>query len=368
MDAREAALYIGQVFDGQSGERYEIGPKIGDGGFAGVFRAAAQSNGREVAVKILGFAVREAQTNAAGEFQDEIAMLRTLASCSNIVTLLDHGQYVLNLQPQGGGVVLPLPVPFMVLELAVGSLEDLLANRHRVEWLDRLLLFREMVKGVHQMHLERMVHRDVKSQNGLLFETNARARVCDLGRSKDTRAQPRVPPVNYEAGRGDVRFAPPDLLWGLGDTTALGHLRADLYLLGSLLFEIATATGITSAALVDPFRILQHAAGLGSPTARELDYRQYIPDLRERYELVCETFAAELPNEIRHEGAALLRQLTDPDPARREPVQPFRNLPLRWDLQWLLVRTDILIKRLATNRRASARPRWARRGKAGVRR
>jgi serine/threonine protein kinase len=367
MDAREAALYIGQVFTGQSSEGYDIGPKIGDGGFAGVFRGTVHSDRREVAVKILGLAARGAQTNAAGEFQDEISMLRTLASCSNIVTLFDHGQHVLNLQPQGGGVVFPLPVPFMVLELAVGSLEDLLANRHQVDWLDRLLLFREMVKGVHQMHLEQMVHRDVKSENGLLFETGARARISD--RSKDTRQQPRVLPVNYEAGRGDIRFAPPDLLWGLGDTTAVGHLRTDLYLLGSLLYEIATATGITSAALVDPFRVLQHAAGLGSPAARERDYRQNIPDLRERYELVCETFAVELPRAISHEGTALLRQLTDPDPARREPARPFRNLPVRWDLQWLLVRTDILMKRLATDRgRASARPRWARRRKAGVRR
>ena len=367
MDAAEASLYVDQVLTGDTGQKYCVDSKFGDGGFAGVFQATQQGSGRIVAIKILGLAAH-ANAAAAREFQDEIAMLRTLNACSNIVELLDSGHHVLNLRAQATGPSVQVPALFMVLELAVGSLEDLLASRHQVDWLDRLMLFREMVKGVHQMHLRRMVHRDVKSENGLVFESAPKARVCDLGRSKDTRRQPRVPPVAYEIGRGDIRFASPELLWGLGDNSELGHLRTDLYLLGSLLYEIATATGVTSAALTDPWGVLQQAAALDSVNAREQDYRRSIPNLRKQYELVYETFAQELPRAIAQEGTVLLRQLTDPDPEQREPIRPFRGLPMRWDLQWILIRIDIMTKRLATDgRKASAAAhRWGRR-KVGVR-
>ncbi|HEV8686638.1 MAG TPA: protein kinase, partial [Gaiellaceae bacterium] len=227
MDDREAVLYTGQTFTGRSGHDYVLGSKIGDGGFAGIFLAVEQGTGREVAVKVLAISNRRAE--AVGEFQDEAALLGVLTSCSNVVTLIDHGEHVMHLQAQGGGPVLPVPVPFMVLERAVGSLEELLANRHQIEWIDRLTLYREVAKGVHQMHLRRFVHRDVKSENGLVFEDDPKARISDLGRSKNTRDDARFPPIAYEAGRGDIRFAPPELLWRLGDDSAATHFRIDLY-------------------------------------------------------------------------------------------------------------------------------------------
>jgi len=212
------------------------------------------------------------------------------------------------------------------------------------------------------------VHRDVKSGNGLVFERDPKARLSDLGRSKDTNEQPRFPPVAYEPGRGDVRFAPPELLWRLGDDSATGHCRTDLYLLGSLLYEIATATGVTSAALGNPWAILNYAGALGTAAAREQDYQQQIPNLRERFELAYETFSNELPRAVAHDATVLLRQLTDPDPKRREPARPFHGLPMTWDLQWLLLRIDILTRRLTAERRAAAAvKRGYRRKKEGVR-
>src|SRR5207249_953471 len=186
MDEAEAALYIGQTFDGQDGTQYLVEKKIGDRGFAGIFKGVDLASGRGVAIKILGFAARGSQTNAASEFKDEIGLLTTLAACSNVVTLFDHGEHEMQLQPEGGGAVFPVAAPFMVLELAVGSLEELLLRRHEIDWRDRLLLFREIVKGIHQMHFRKLVHRDIKAENALLFTRNPKARIADLGRSKDT--------------------------------------------------------------------------------------------------------------------------------------------------------------------------------------
>jgi serine/threonine protein kinase len=241
-----------------------------------------------------------------------------------------------------------MDVSFMVLELASASLADVLAQRQQIPWLDRLRLFRDVVKGAHQMHVQRILHRDIKSDNVLLFETRPPlAKLSDLGRSKDTRQSPRVVPNQYEAGRGDPSFLPPEMLWLQGASDAHSYLRADLYLLGSVLFELASGVGLTAFALGNPRVIIAQALRL-DPAARDQEFQNRIPDLRSQMELAYDAFRQELPNSIKHEATMLLRQLTNPDPVLRQPVRPFQNLPPVWDLQWLLRRIDILVLRLET--------------------
>lgn len=350
MDATEAALYQGAVFAGQR-DSYTLGAKIGDGGFAGVFEGNAHAGGREVAIKVLSFMKRP--PNAVMEFEAEKALLWLLTDCSNVVTLLDEGDYTVNLQAAVGAnmVAVTTQVPFIVLERAAGSLESELANRHSIPWERRLLLFREVVKGVHQMHLKRIVHRDVKAENALTFLHEPFAKVTDLGRSKDAGEPSRFPAPAYEVGKGDVRFAPTEFLWGLGTSDPLDQWRADLYHIGSLLYEIATATGITSVAVGDPRLVLAHAQRIGDQARRVRDFNQRIPELRDRYELAYEAFGQEVPPVIKVEAVALLRQLTDPDPLARVPVKSLGRLPIYWDLQWLFRRLDIMAKRLAADER-----------------
>ena len=88
-----------------------------------------------------------------------------------------------------------MPVSFHVLELSDGSLDALLPCRRKLSWYTKMLLFRDVVSG-----------------------------------------------------RGDHSYAPSEFPWNLADRddpTALR--RADIYLLGSVLFEIATGLGITAA-------------------------------------------------------------------------------------------------------------------------
>jgi eukaryotic-like serine/threonine-protein kinase len=372
MEEVEAQIYENQVFTGAR-STYTVGKRLGDGGFAGVFAATEDATGRSVAVKVLAFHGRPA--DAELEFDGERALLGMLTGCSNVATLLDHGQFEFQMQvtaPTGVPIDFPARSPFMVLELAQGSLDELLADRHKIAWDRKLLLFREVAKGVHQMHLKKMVHRDVKAENALTFSQSPYAKITDLGRSKDTQQAPRFLSDDYLTGRGDIRFAPPEFVWGLGTDDALDQWRGDLYHLGSLLYEIATATGITSAALGDPIAVIyNHVRRLGSFENRLLDFEVAIPELREQYEPMIEAFALELPPAIRMEATQLLRQLVNPDPTGRVPVKPLGELPIYWDLQWLLIRVDIMIKRLAADTRARAklaerRKRRRRRRKVGV--
>lgn len=341
MDPTEARLYQGESFAGKSGS-YRVGSLIGSGGFGGVFEGVDQATGDDVAIKILAFHGRPA--DAQLEFDAEIKLLGLLLDCSNVVTLLDESVFDVVLAK--GGLSFAVPVPFMVLDRATIGLEGLLAARHQLSWLDRMGLYRDVVKGCHQMHLKRLVHRDVKSANALVYSDEPNGRLTDLGRSKDAREPARFLPNRYQAGRGDLRFAPPELLWGLGETTPDTHCRTDLYLLGSLFYEFAAASGITAAALRDPRSWLHRAASLPDQAAREQDFTARLPDLYGLYSPVYMLFEGELPRAVATDAVALLRQLTDPDPSKREPARSVRGLPIRWDLQWLLHRIDILVKRL----------------------
>jgi serine/threonine protein kinase len=341
MDPHEAQLYTGRTFAGNNGS-YLVGGLIGSGGFGGVFEGVDQGSTGDVAVKVLAFNGRPA--NAQLEFEAEIELLRLLVACSNVVTLLDEGVY--NVSLTTSGLTFDVQVPFMVLDRATVGLEDLLAQRHQLAWLDRMRLYRDIVKGCHQMHLKRLVHRDLKAANALVYDQEPYGRITDLGRSKDTRQPPRFPPNQYQVGRGDLRFAPPEFLWGLGEATPESYCRTDLYLLGSLLYEFAAANGITASALTNPRSWLNRAAALPDQTAREQDFRAHLVYLYSQYEPLYKLFENELPRVVAKDAATLVRQLSDPDPSKREPTRPVRGLPIRWDLQWLMYRVDIFVKRL----------------------
>ncbi len=42
--------------------------------------------------------------------------------------------------------------------------------RHELSWRAKMLLFRDVVAGIHQMHCRRIMHRDLKASNVLLFD------------------------------------------------------------------------------------------------------------------------------------------------------------------------------------------------------
>jgi serine/threonine protein kinase len=353
LDANEVRIYLGEVFGG----RFEIHSLLADGYFSGVFAAIDRTTGSSVAVKVLSALHQDPE--AIIEFETEVSLLRALERCSNIVTLLESGVHEIHVSTSAGAV-LEFKARYAVLELAAGSIEMLLADLTRLSWADRLSLFREVAKGAHQMHRKRMVHRDLKSGNALVFESDPSARLSDLGRSRDTSVPDRFPALAYSAGRGDLRFAPPEFLWLQGSTDPDVLWRAELYLLGSLLFELATGVGLTAMVFGDHSALLQYSESLPSDEVRKLAFLGRLGEMREKYEFAYSVFAAEPPPAIRDQLVALVRVLTDPDPIRRVPTARLRrNLPAAWDLQWLLVRLDAISRTLAIAERSSA-PRWAR--------
>lgn len=341
--------YVGQTL----ARRYRLVSHLADGHFSHVFKATDQRSGELVAVKMLQPSAA-VHSESPVEFEREGALLEALSRSRNVIRLTDSGNS--NITVNIGQAPVTLSVSFHVMELADGALSELVPLRHELDWADKLHIFRDVVSGVHQMHGKQIMHRDLKASNVLLFDTASRrpvAKVSDLGRSRDLTQPPRFAPDSYVAGRGDMSHAPPEHLWHLDRTDGTALRRADIYLLGSVLYEIATGQAITSILLPD---WSSHSIAMGSmsPQAREAGFRAAGHHMSELHETALDLLAAETPPEIRHLVVDLLRQMCSPIPARRERRFRAERNNSAWGLQWTIRRVDIIIKNLERRRASSS--------------
>jgi serine/threonine protein kinase len=334
-----------------------------NGFFSEVYEAIDQTSEEKIAIKALKL---HNSAEALAEFRNEGYLLDELASASHVLDLAGppENQFAEDVSSASGAVRTTLTIPFLVLEWMDQSVGDLLVHRGDLPWSERLDLFRHISKGVHQMHLRAIFHRDLKCRNTLVRaerKIGYVVKVSDLGRSRRMTALPLGPAGSYEFGRGDMGHAPPECLFGLGSMNDHGmFMRADLYLLGSIFYELATASSITSAALGDPRRLI-HEAGLVPVEDRPGAYLARANELRSQYNTVVTLFVDELPLGLRHEGGRLLRQLCDPLPALRDNIAQRAWKRSEPGLGWLLRRIDILRHLVAPPTFAGGRPNRMRR-------
>ena len=324
----------------------------GSGGFALVFESQLVSTGEMFAVKVL---TPGSRAPAVAEFQRESQLLTQLRQASNVVEIFGVGEGTVQVNAPGN-VMVDLPVPFMRLELADGALDELVMATAEMQWLDKLTLWRDAVLGVHQMHLKGVVHRDLKTENCLVFDLPGQkarvvAKVADLGRSRDLRSSGEHSAEQYMVGLGDLSFAPPEFIWGQGTDNTTSHRCADLYGLGSLLFEIVLGIGITSHALNptydDVVRNLQNAkAGVVTDLSA----------LRGRFRDSIFELEAVAPRVIAKDVSDLVKTLCDPVPEERLRIVSggTRKRPPE-SLEWLLRKADILIRRLQSESKSKSK-------------
>jgi len=142
--------------------RYLLGPLLGRGGAAEVYRAHDQMLGRAVAVKI--FLNGAATTDPRRQHRE----ITTLAGFSHpaLVTLYNAGE-------QGGRA-------FFVMQLVSGrTLADRL-REHPLPAADTTQLGVELADALAYVHARGVIHRDVKPANVLLDEHN-RPHLSDFG-------------------------------------------------------------------------------------------------------------------------------------------------------------------------------------------
>jgi len=218
-----------ELSSGQKIDQYVILNKIAVGGMAIIYRAHQKSMERDVAIKV----ITPDETTSASltkRFDSEAKILASLHH-PHIVKVFDYGRHEDSF--------------YLVMELLDGGNLTELIRRQTVpiEKITRVL--GEIADALDYIHNKGIIHRDLKPSN-VLFDENGYATLTDFGISKRIDAATGLTTTGTAVGTL-MYMAPEQILGKRVD------LRADVYALGVVLFEMLTGKspfkGSTPAAI-----------------------------------------------------------------------------------------------------------------------
>src|SRR5277367_3952257 len=197
---------------------YNIVEEIGHGGMGEVYRAGRADGQyeKEVAIKL----VRGGYDTASvlERFRHERQILASLDH-PNIARLLDGGT-----TDEG--------IPYLVMELIVGTPIDRYCDAHQLNVSDRLRLFLQVCSAVQYAHQRLVIHRDIKPGNILVTKEGV-PKLLDFGIAKIL--DPAAVAATTVAGPMTPEYASPEQIRGEPITTA-----SDVYSLGVVLYQLLT--------------------------------------------------------------------------------------------------------------------------------
>jgi hypothetical protein len=236
----DAMTRHGQVLAG----RYELGPLLGAGGMASVYRANDRVLERMVAVKVLG-APYDQDSALVERFRHEARSAACL-SHPNIVAAFDSGS-------EGG-------VHYLVMEYVQGeTLADTLRRQGVLEPRRAAEVGRWVCEALAAAHARGLVHRDIKPANVLVSQAGV-VKVADFGIASAA-ATPTHTLTGGGMPVGTAAYLSPEQAQG-GPVDA----RSDLYALGCVLYELLT--GVPPFVADSPLMVARQVAEAPAPPSR----------------------------------------------------------------------------------------------------
>lgn len=197
--------------------KYILTEKLGDGGFAVVYRAQVRKTGQEVAVKVVDKAKLE-HYGMDSYIKREIALL----------TMLRHPNIV-----RGDSVISCKGRLYLVMELVRGKNLHVHIKEHGAfQEHAAMRLFTDLMSCLAYCHAQGVYHRDLKLEN-LLIDADGRLKVCDFGLAK-------MPDASVDTDElcktmvGTGYFVSPEIL----EQTPYRGDKTDIWSAGVILFTI----------------------------------------------------------------------------------------------------------------------------------
>jgi len=211
---------------GQTYNEYHVEALIGQGGMGKVF---VVSKGGE------NFALKELVSTDETEikrFKREVRLMKTIQTGLAVPVLYDD---------------LDGPIPFYIMPLYNGSLEDLIINHHYNDE-EKLDIAIKVCEAINSVHASGIMHRDIKPQNFLCKDERIYISDFGLGRVVDRDSTTLTSTTKSLGTRG---YAAPEL-YDAGNFKNY-DVRTDVYALGKTLYFIFS--GDTNVTDVDEGRI-----------------------------------------------------------------------------------------------------------------
>ena len=198
------------------GERYVTEEKLGSGGMAEVYTAHDNLLDRQVAVKILHEAYKEA-SEFIERFHREAKAAAKL-SHPNIVSIYDVG--------------VDNDDHYIVMEYVPGNtLKDKIRDEGALKIPDVIKIAKDIASGLAHAHLNNLVHCDIKPHN-ILMTADGHAKIADFGIARAVTEST----MTYSGSViGSVHYFSPEQAQG-GTITP----KSDVYSLGVVMYEMLT--------------------------------------------------------------------------------------------------------------------------------
>ncbi|CAM2010464.1 serine/threonine protein kinase [Acanthopleuribacter pedis] len=195
-------------------DRYQLGGVVARGGSSKVYYARCRATNQPVALKLLK--AGPAHVSWRQHFLREQNLLARLDH-PNVVRFHDAGQ-------------LPGGQLYVATEFIAGDSLLHHCDRHQLDLLQRLRLFRKLCAAVGDLHQQRLIHLDLKPDN-ILVTPEGRIKLIDFGLAQ-------LNPYHSDWIHGQpsmltCEYAAPELLGGEG----FNH-QSDIYALGVVLYEL----------------------------------------------------------------------------------------------------------------------------------
>lgn len=204
--------------------RYRVGQKLGQGGYAEVYRAHEPEIDRDVALKIL-------RTNKEGTYSDRLRK-RFLREAKLVASLTEPHTIKLYDYGEEDGLL------YLAFEYVEGeTLGERLRREGPLKPLMVVKLLEQVLDSLKEAHDRGILHRDIKPGNIMLYEHERRGvevKVLDFGIGKFVREQQKITQLTAE-GRmiGTPRYMSPEQMRGSDN---LGP-ACDLWAVGMVAYE-----------------------------------------------------------------------------------------------------------------------------------
>lgn len=198
---------------GQMVGEYRLVEFLGAGGMGEVYRGEHAKIGRVVAIKML--TRTDARSDLTARFLNE-ARIQAGLQHRHIVALYDFVEH-------GGR-------PCIIMEYVDGEMLDRRIEHARgLSASEAVRWFKQIVEAVAHLHSNRIVHRDIKSNN-IKITRGGDAKLLDFGIAHDPKSSKVTSAGSYI---GTMQYAAPEILSG-----AKADFRSDVWALGILFYEM----------------------------------------------------------------------------------------------------------------------------------